>query len=149
MAKSITTYKELLDEKEKLHELLQARKQLIHADVEVIKSQLKPLSEIRAHVKSFTVRNAIRLALALNSDVITKKIFEKIIVSRGGWLTKVLVPYFLKKYTSSFVGEEKDKVISWARSLVRKIKRKAKKEKSHAAPDDDENNGHADANTNS
>lgn len=126
MPKSLKTYKELLEEKQKLHDLLQARRQLIHADIEELKVQLKPLSEIREHITKFTTLDKTTLVAALSSDIIVKNIFKKILLARSGWLAKIVVPYFFKNYTSSFLGEEKDKVVKRLRSF---FKRKTKKEK--------------------
>jgi hypothetical protein len=129
MKKQLKTYNQLLEEKEKLHELLQARRQLIYADVDELKVQLKPLSEIRQHITKFTARDKLNLVAALGSDVILKNIFKKFIVARAGWIGKVVVPYFIKNYTPSFIGEEKEKVIKRIKALFRKITKK-KKEKS-------------------
>jgi len=129
MKKQLKTYNQLLEEKEKLHELLQARRQLIYADVDELKVQLKPLSEIRQHITKFTARDKLNLVAALGSDVILKNIFKKFIAARAGWIGKVVVPYFIKNYTPSFIGEEKEKVIKRIKALFRKITKK-KKEKS-------------------
>jgi hypothetical protein len=127
MKKQLKSYKQLLDEKEKLHELLQARRQLIYADVEDIKVQLKPLSEIRQHITKFTTRDKLNLVASLGSDVIVKNIFQKFILARAGRIAKMIVPYFIKNYTSSFLGEEKEKVIKRIKALFRTITKKQKK----------------------
>jgi hypothetical protein len=121
MSKSFKTYHQLVAEKEQLQQLLEAQKKLIRADIAEIKLQVKPLSEIRSQVKRFTASNVIRLLLTLKSDVIFKKVFEKIITARAGWLGKVLVPYLLKKYSSSgFFTEQKEKITRWFKWLLRK-----------------------------
>ena len=120
MGKSLKTYKELLAEKEKLEQLIRTQKELISGDIEEIKWRIKPLSAIRSHVTQFTARNAASLFLALSSDIITKKIFKKIMIARTGWLGKVLVPYFLKNYTSGFLAEEKKKIIRWFKKEFKK-----------------------------
>lgn len=128
------TYKELIEEKEQLQQLLDAQKSLIRADVEEIKAQVKPLSEIRSHITKFTVPDVINLLLTLNSDVIFKKIFQKIVTARSGWVGKVLVPYFLKNYSSSgFVAEQKNKVARWFKWWFRKEFKKREKQADSSA----------------
>ncbi len=116
MSRSFKAYKELITEKEKLQQLLTEQKKLIRADIDEIKLQVKPLSEIRSHVRKFTMRNGISLLLTLNSDLIIKKIFEKIASARAGWFGKVLVPYLIKNYSSpGFLTRQKKKLSRWLR----------------------------------
>jgi len=120
MGKSFKTYKQLIGEKEKLGQWIQTQKQLIRADVEELKWRVKPLSEIRSHITRFTFRNAISLFFVLNSDVIAKKSFQKIITASSGWLGKVLVPYVFKNYSPGFLAEQKKKIIKWFKLWFKK-----------------------------
>jgi len=113
VGKAFKTYKQLTREKERLEQLINAQKQLLKADAEELKLRVKPLSEIRYHIRHLTFRDAISLFVALNSDVIVKKFFQKIITASSGWPGKVLVPYVLKKYSSGFLAEQKKKIIKW------------------------------------
>ena len=109
MNKPLQTYKELIDQKQKLEVLLHAQKELIRADVQELKLQVRPLSGVAAQVKKFTTRDKVSLALAVTSDAIATMLVKKIIVARSGWLGKLVLPHLMRNYSSNFLKEQKDK----------------------------------------
>ena len=109
MSKRFTSYKELLEEKQQLEVLLQAQKQLIRYDVEEIKLKLQPVRNVLEFVKKITTRDRSNLLLDLGSDIAINSLVKNFILSRAGWLTKLIVPFFVKNYSSHFIAEQKDK----------------------------------------
>jgi len=117
MSKRFTSYEDLLKEKQQLEILLQAQKQMIHYDVEEIKLKLQPIKETLEFVKKITTKDRSNLLLDLGSDIAINTLIKNFILSRAGWLTKTIVPFFLKNYSSHFIAEQKDrwleKLKSW------------------------------------
>jgi|SRR6476620_2400647 hypothetical protein len=118
MSKRFTSYKQLLEEKQQLEVLLQAQKQLIRYDVEEIKLKLQPVKETLEFVKKITTRDKTNLFLDLGSDIAINSLIKNFILSRAGWLTRLVIPFFLKNYSSHFIAEQKDKWIEKLKSWL-------------------------------
>jgi hypothetical protein len=119
MSKPVQTYKELIDQKQKLEVLLHAQKELIRADVEELKLEVRPLSGVAAQVKKFTTRDKASLVLAVTSDAIATMLFKKILIARSGWLGKIVLPPLLKNFSSNFLKEQKDKFFHRLGSILK------------------------------
>ena len=109
MSKRFTSYDDLLKEKQQLEVLLQAQKQLIHYDVEEIKLKLQPVKETLEFLRKITSKDRTNLLLDLGSDIAINTLIRNFVLSRAGWLTKMIVPFFLKNFSSHFIAEQKDK----------------------------------------
>ena len=118
MSKRFTSYKELLKEKQQLEVLLQAQKQVIRCDVEEIKLKMQPVKEALEFVKKITTRDRSNLLLDLGSDIAINSLVKNFILSRAGWLTKLIVPFFVKNYSSHFIAEQKDKWLEKLKSWL-------------------------------
>jgi len=118
MSKRFTSYKDLLKEKQQLEVLLQAQKQVIRCDVEEIKLKLQPVKEALEFVKKITTRDRSNLLLDLGSDIAINSLVRNFILSRAGWLTKLIVPFFVKNYSSHFLAEQKDKWLEKLRNWL-------------------------------
>ena len=118
MSKRFTSYKQLLEEKQQLEVLLQAQKQLIRYDVEEIKLKLQPVKETLEFVKKITTKDRTNFFLDFGSDGAINTLVKNVILSRAGWLTRLVIPFFLKNYSSHFLAEQKDKWIEKLRSWL-------------------------------
>lgn len=109
MNKRISSYKDLLEEKQQLEILLQAQKEVIHYDIQELKAKLQPLKDAVEFVKKITTKDKTNILLNIGSDIAINTFVKKFILSRAGWLTKLIIPYFLRNYSSHFLAEQKDK----------------------------------------
>jgi len=112
MNKSITTYKELIEEKQKLEVLLKAQKELIRYDVNELKVQFKPVTDVIANIKKFTSRDKTEFLVNIGSDIAVNTLIKRLLLGNAGWLARLIVPYFMKNFTSNIVSEQKDKWLS-------------------------------------
>jgi hypothetical protein len=112
MSKQFTTYKELIEEKQKLEVLLKAQKELIRYDVDELKAQVKPVTDVIANLKKFTSRDKTELLVNIGSDIAVNTLVKRLILGNAGWLAKLIIPYFMKNFTSNIVAEQKDKGLS-------------------------------------
>src|SRR5258705_2328755 len=128
MSRQITTYKELIAEKQKLEIMLKAQKELIRYDVEELKLQFKPVADIITNIQKFTSRDKTEILLNIGSDVAVNTIVKKLLLGRAGWLTRLIIPYFLSNYTSNFLAEQKDK---WLEKLSHWLHRNKNGKETH------------------
>ena len=109
MNKQIKTYEDLLNEKQRLEVLILAQKQVIHYDIQAIKEKLIPVTNTLEVIKKFVTKDKTNLLLTIGSDLAINTLVKNFILSRAGWLTRTIIPYFLKNYSSHFVAEQRDK----------------------------------------
>ena len=139
MNKKISTYKELIEEKQNLEVLLKAQKELIRYDVEELKVQLKPVTDVLANIKKFTSRDKTEFLVNIGSDIAVNTLVKRLILGNAGWLAKLIIPYFMKNFTSNIVAEQKDK---WLHKLAKWLNRNKngnhkEKEKPEEQPEED------------
>lgn len=118
MSKRFTSYDDLLKEKQQLEILLQAQKEVIRYDVEEIKLKLQPVREALEFVKKITTKDRSNLLLDLGSDIAINTLVKNFILSKAGWLTRLVIPFFLKNYSSHFIAEQKDKWLEKLKSWL-------------------------------
>lgn len=117
MSKRIQTYQDLLDEKQQMEVLLHAQKELVLADLREIKQELQPARDVLAFIGKATTRDRSNILLSLGSDKLIDFVVKKLLLAKAGWITRLVVPYLLKNYSSHVVSDNKDKifkkVFSW------------------------------------
>lgn len=130
----IRTYKDLLEEEQRLQQLLKSQEILIREDLVNMKENLEPIKKVYDQVhKVFTRDNRVpvfNIGLELGIDVLLRRF----LLARAGWFAKTFVPYIVKNYTSHIISEEKRKlVIKKIEELFNKIRPKKDKQANGAA----------------
>jgi hypothetical protein len=107
----IKTYKDLLEEEQRLQQVLKGQENLIREDLMSMKENLEPIKKVYDQVhKVFTRDNRVpifNVGLELGIDVLLRRF----LLARAGWFAKTFVPYIVKNYASHIISEEKRKVI--------------------------------------
>ena len=137
MNKQIKTYEDLLNEKQRLKVLVRVQKQVIQYDIQEIKEKLIPVTNTLEVIKKFVTKDTTNLLLTIGSDLAINTIVKQFILSRAGWLTRTIIPYFLKNYSSHFVAEQKDKWLDKLKNWLGHKNGKEHKEDSYVARDKD------------
>jgi hypothetical protein len=120
MIRRITNYNELQEEKERLKQLLHVQGQQVKQDFNDIKEELKPVGSALSTAAMFITRATKGNVLAnLGINMAVDVFVKKIILSKAGWITRKIVPYFVKNYASHVV-EEPGKIIEIFKSLFKK-----------------------------
>jgi hypothetical protein len=117
MNKSIHSYKDLLEEKQRLEVLLLEQRQVLRDDVQELKTQLEPLKHAVEFIRKITTKDKTALLLTIASDIVINSVVKRFILSRAGWFVRTVVPYFMKNYSSHFLAEQKEKWIEKLRSM--------------------------------
>lgn len=107
----IKTYKDLLEEEQRLQQVLKSQEILIREDLVSMKENLEPVKKVYDQVhKVFTRDNRVpvfNIGLELSIDMLLRRF----LLARAGWFAKTFVPYVVKNYASHIISEEKRKII--------------------------------------
>jgi len=112
MTKPIRTYKDLIEEKERLKLLLSAQKELVRQDINEIKLELAPVKSAISMVGKFATKDNRNWILTTAADTIIDLVVRKMVLSKAGFITKLVVPFFMKNFSSHVIGDNKDKIMS-------------------------------------
>ncbi len=112
MTKPIRTYKELLEEKERLKLLLSAQKELVRQDINEIKQELAPVRSAISTVGKMVTKDKTNWVLSTAADTIIDIVVRRMILSKAGWITRLAVPFFMKNFSSHFIADNKDKILN-------------------------------------
>jgi hypothetical protein len=108
---NIRTYDDLLQEEQRLRQELKIYEALIRQDLAGMKENIEPVQRAYTTVNKFFTRDNrvpfFNIGLEMGIDVFLRKF----LLAKAGWITKIVVPYFIKNYSSHIIGEEKRKVL--------------------------------------
>jgi len=121
----IKTYKDLLQEEQRLKAELKLQEVLVRQDLVSLKENLEPVKKVYDQAqKIFTRDNRVpifNIGLEMSIDLLLRRL----ILRRAGWFAKIFVPYVMKNYASHLIGEEKRKaIIKKVEELFNKIRAK-------------------------
>jgi hypothetical protein len=108
----IATYDDLLQEKIRLKALLQAQKELVRQDIQEIKEELAPVKSAISMVGKFATRDNSNVLLTTAAEGVIDLVVRKLVLARAGWITKMVVPFLMKNFSSHVVNDNKDKLFS-------------------------------------
>jgi hypothetical protein len=127
MINQITNYKELLQEKARLQALLTEQQLQIKEDWQVIKEDLRPFAHVATTVRNFLTRKATMGALQLGVNVFADGFVKKVLLGNMGWLTRTIIPFFIKNYASHFT-DDPSTIMRKIKNLFRKKDKKEEEE---------------------
>ena len=117
MTKRIQSYRDLLDEKERLQSLLKWQKEAVRRDIQEIGEELEPVRSVISLASRLVTRDSSNLVLNAGTNTLIDLVVKKLLLSRAGWLTRLAIPFLLKNYSSHFISENKGsimkKLFSW------------------------------------
>lgn len=105
MSKRIQTYADLIEEKERLENLLNSKKLEIKEDWTGVKQQLTPVTNLFSFFGKMTRRNKANPLLNFGIDMAGDVFIKKFLLRRADWVTRLLLPMFIKNYSSNVLGE--------------------------------------------
>src|SRR5689334_2957609 len=102
MKRKIRTYEDLEREEQLLEGLLRSQKELIQIEIKLLKEQLKPAQVALGFVGKITTADTHNPLLTGGANTIIDAVLKNFVLARSGWITKMLVPFFVKNYSSHF-----------------------------------------------
>jgi len=112
MTKPIRTYDDLLEEKARLELLLGAQKELVRQDINLLRLEFVPVQKAISMIGKFATKDNRNLILTTAADTIIDSVVRKIVLSKAGFITKLVVPFFMKNFSSHVIADNKDKIVS-------------------------------------
>lgn len=117
--KTINTLAELRQERQRLNMHKAFLETEIKRDFNDLKEKFKPLN-----IMSNKDNNLLGNSVGALADVLIKNVF----LSNSGFVTRLVVPFLAKKFTSNVVEENKSKITDWIGDLFSKfVNRKTEK----------------------
>ncbi len=129
MTTQIKTYDDLLKEKQRLQLLLKSQKEIVRTDIQEIKQELAPIKHAISFVGKFGTKDTSNPLLSATSDTLINLVVKKFLLARTVWVTKIIVPFLLKNYSSHMLSDNKDSIFKKVFSWIGKKNRKGKASK--------------------
>jgi len=111
MTKQIKTYKDLLEEKERLENLLKSQKQIVRDDMKQLGEHLEPVKSAFTTASKFFTRDNHNLLLNAGANTLIDIFIKRFILSKTGWFTRLVVPFLVKNYSSHIISEKKGSLL--------------------------------------
>ena len=126
---SIKTYEDLELEKVRLTALLKNHEEAIRYDMAGVREGLKPVNNAVKFINKMATRDnttpVMNFGLEMGIDILVRRF----ILRRAGWVTKIVVPYLVKNYSSHIIGEEKrEALLAKMRGFFNKLRPKPQEE---------------------
>jgi hypothetical protein len=111
MSKQIETYEDLLEEQARLELMLKTQKQLIQQNLQDIKWEAEEKID---SVKKLVTRDATSSVLTSTASTLIDVVLKRGLLSRAGFIPRLLIPFFMKNYSSHYIADHKT---TWAKKL--------------------------------
>src|SRR5437763_13043202 len=93
-----------------------------------VKESLKPVSNVFSFLHKMATRDHTGPLANFGIDFGIDLLVRKIILSKAGWFTKILVPFVIKNYSSHIISDEqKAKLTEKIQNIFNKIRPKKDK----------------------
>jgi hypothetical protein len=120
--KKLNNLNDLKSERLRLRLQLVAVEEELKSDLEWIKEELNPVKAAGRFLgNAFINKNngIINDGVKITIDTLLKNI----ILSRSGWLVKLIVPFIIKNISSNYILENKSEIFSVLKNLIHKIRK--------------------------
>jgi len=101
MNKKIQTYKELLEEEQKLKELFEIQKKLAKYEIEDVKKEFEPVLDILHFLRTISLKNSDNPIIQTGINMLIDLLVEKLNGPDAGFIKKTLIPEIIKKYSTA------------------------------------------------
>jgi len=119
--KRIQTYNDLIEERQELETLLKAQRELLTADVQQLKLELRPVTLITNQLGKFFSRDKSNWLVTAGTSSLVNLFIRNTAIGRTGWFAQFLISFFLKNYASHIASGRKNK---WMKKLFSWIGKK-------------------------
>lgn len=106
MNKKIQTYDDLVEERKRLEQLLILNKEQISTNWIEMKKEFEPVNNVFSFLSKLTTRDKSNPLVNMGIDVAGDLLLRKILLARAGWATRLVVPFFLKNYSSNVFADK-------------------------------------------
>ena len=102
----IRTYQDLLEEKKHLEDELGNKRELIRKDVAGLKEEWRPITDLLSSLGKITTKGKTNPLLAIGIDIIGEVLVKNILLTRSGWITRLVVPFLAKNFSTHILNKD-------------------------------------------
>ena len=114
----ITTYEDLLKEKERLQLQLEVHKASVKMHIEDIEHKLQPVKNIIRFVSNFTASPSKNTLVGTGLGISLELLIRKLFFAKTGWIARMFGPILLKNFSTNMFKKNKDSFINKVKSLL-------------------------------
>jgi len=114
----ITTYEELIRERERLELQLQVHKSAVKGHIEDIKRKLNPVRNVIHFFSNFTAPVAANSLVGTGVGLSAELLIRKLFFSKTGWIAKMVMPILLKNFSANMIQKNKNVLIQKVKSFL-------------------------------
>lgn len=117
---NISTYEELEAEEKRLQALLYSHKENIRDSFAAVKEGLNPFKQAVHTIKKLFSRDKSNPLMRFGVDFGVDVFIRRLLLAKAGWFTKIVIPFFVRNYSSYFVNESKrSKIVQKIRNFFK------------------------------
>ncbi|RYY56871.1 MAG: hypothetical protein EOO09_04705 [Chitinophagaceae bacterium] len=136
MTNKISTYKDLIEEKERLQTLLSHQKEVLRDDIRGIKEEFEPVRAAAGFVGKFFKKDKTNPLLNIASNRVINLVVKNLFLRNAGWFTRLAVPFLAKNFSSHVLAGNKTQILGKLASWFNKLRgHKVKHEDHEASPE--------------
>jgi hypothetical protein len=118
MSRQIKSYNDLCKEKQRLETLLLQQKAEFRSNLQDFKEDYTPLIKLGSAIGMLTTRNFRYPLLNLIAGMVINSLVKNKLLASAGWVTRLLVPFFMKNVSSHVIKRKAVKLFAKFRELV-------------------------------
>ncbi|MEO6070081.1 MAG: hypothetical protein ABIN57_03595 [Chitinophagaceae bacterium] len=123
MNNRIKNFEDLEAERRRLMSELRDHEDLIKIDIAGVKEGLKPFGNVLKMVNKVATRDNTAPVMNFGLEMGIDLFVRRFILARAGWLTKIVVPFIIKNYSSHIIGHEKrEELMKKVKNFFRKLR---------------------------
>ena len=123
---SIKTYEDLEAEEKRLQALLYSHRENIKDSFVAVKEGLNPFKQVANTVRKLFSRDKSNPMMTVGVGLGVDVLLRKFLLAKSGWLTKIVIPFFVRNYSTHFIAEyKKNKFLRKIAGFFRKSKNRA------------------------
>ena len=123
---SIRTYEDLEAEEKRLQALLYSHRENIKDSFAAVKEGLNPFKQVINTFKRLFSRDKSNPMMKVGVDFGVDVLVRRFLLAKAGWFTKIVVPFFVRNYSSYFINDyKKSKILQKVGDFFKHFKKRA------------------------
>jgi hypothetical protein len=110
MNKRVGTYKELLEERERLEALLKTQKEQLMTSASALKAEFQPAFSAISFLGTLVTRDTTNPILGSAANGVIDLVLKNVVLGRAGWIARNLIPLLVKNMSSHYIAEHETSI---------------------------------------
>jgi hypothetical protein len=120
MSKTIKTYDDLCAERDRLKGVHAVQKQRIKDNWETMKNEFGPVKSVFGFIGKLTHPDKSHPIMNMGLKMATDIFITKFVLGKGGWITKIAVPFVVRNYSSHMFADKGKKLLVKIGTLLKR-----------------------------